>query len=258
MENKIIKVIYFDESSAMDYICIVDGGSVATQTSTSNESEVNGKLSIGAKIAASLKFLNLFNAESNVETTAELVNQSKDVVKSTITNTILTDFINKANQHESMIVKFPNPKITILNETFTYLKLFTPYTYIISDKSDINNDIAINKLDEVMEKIKGYYEVLGELNGKTIVLRFNINFFRNNYKLIDLLKLDLTFYGVKVGKTNLEKLKCKNEINIDSGIKEFNAEEIVNEAKGITTESKFDDEKEIYDIILAGVECTNE
>ena len=119
MENKIIKVIYFDESSAMDYICIVDGGSVATQTSTSNESEVKGKLSIGAKIAASLNFLNLFNAESNVETSAELVNQSKDVVKSTITNTILTDFINKANQDKSMIVKFPNPKITILKETFT-------------------------------------------------------------------------------------------------------------------------------------------
>ena len=53
-------------------------------------------------------------------------------------------------------------------------------------------------------------------------------------------------------------IKCKNEINIDSGIKEFNAEEIVNEAKGSTTESKSDDEKEIYDIILAGVECTNE
>lgn len=253
MKEKIIKIVYFDENSAIDYINIVDGGKAEKETTTSKETGSSGKLSIGSKIASSLKFLNIFNAEAGIESSAELVSQSKDIVKSTITNTILTDFILKVNDDKKMIKKFDNINITILKDSFTYLKLFTPYTYIISETSDINKDIAVNKLDDVMEKIKGYYEVLADVADKKYVLRFNINCFRNNYKLTDLLKMDLNYYGIKVGKILTKKLTSDNELNIDDNIQEVDAETIANKVLGKEQQLIKDEEREIYDIVLAGV-----
>lgn len=258
MKDKIIKVVYFDESSAVDYINIIDGGKLENQVSSTNENGMNGKLSIGAKIASNLKFLNFLNAETNVETKAELVSQSKDIVKSTITNTILTDFITKVSEEETMIKMFDHVEVTILKDSFTYMKLYTPYTYIISDKSEINKDIAVNKLDDIMEKIKGYYEILAKDEKKEYVLRFNINCFRNNYKLTDLLKMNLTYYGIKVGKTTKNKLAAVNELNMDNSLKEINAEEIVGKALNKDLQRQDIDTIDIYDIILAGVKNNDE
>lgn len=253
MKEKIIKIVYFDENSAIDYINIVDGGKAEKETTTSKKNESGGRISIGSKIASSLKFLNIFNAEAGIESSAELVSQSKDIVKSTITNTILTDFILKVNDDKTMIEKFDNINITILKDSFTYLKLFTPYTYIISETSDINKDIAVNKLDDIMEKIKGYYEVLADIDDRKYVLRFNINCFRNNYKLTDLLKMDLNYYGIKVGKILTKKLTSDNELDITDNIQEVNAESIVNKVLGNDQVLIKDEEREIYDIVLAGV-----
>lgn len=258
MKDKIIKVVYFDENSAMDYINIVDGGKLENQVSTTNENKTDGKLSIGAKIASNLKFLNFFNAETNIESNAELVCQSKDIVKSTITNTILTDFIIKVGQEGSMIAKFDNVKVTILKNSFTYMKLYTPYTYVISDKSEINKDIAINKLDDIMEKIKGYYEILANDGKNECVLRFNINCFRNNYKLADLLKMDLTYYGIKVGKTSKKKLTAEYELNIDDTLEEIDAEKIASKILNKELQRQDLGEIYIYDIVLAGVKNNDE
>lgn len=253
MNEKIIKIIYFDENSAMDYINIVDGGNIEKETTTSSEQESDAKLSIGAKIASGLKIFNVFDAEAGIGSNAELVSQSKNIVKSTITNTILTDFILKVSKDETMIKKFNNIKITILKDTFTYFKLFTPYTYIISEKSDINKDIAVNKLDDIMEKIKGYYEVLADMDDKKYILRFNINCFRNNYKLADLLKMNLIYYGIKVGKIPTKELTYDNELNIAGNMQEVDAETIVNRSLNKKQELTKDEEREIYDIVLAGV-----
>lgn len=254
MKDKIIKVIYFDENSAIDYINIVDGGKLENQITTANENKTEGELSIGSKIASGLKFLNIFNVEAGIESSAELVSQSKDIVKSTITNTILTDFISKVSNDDTMIQKFENAKITILKDSFTYLKLFTPYTYIISETSDINKDIAVNKLDDVMEKIKGYYEVLVNVGDGRCVLRLNINCFRNNYKLTDLIKMDLNYYGIKVGKTSQRKLKADYELNVEDTSEEISAEEIASKVLNKELQNQDLEEMDIYDVVLAGVQ----
>lgn len=251
-----IKIAYFDEDSAMDYINIIDGGSAETISGQEEETDTKAKLSIGAKIATSLKFLNFFQAGANVESNAELVNQSKNVVKSTITNTILTDFIKKTEEQDNMIKKFSNVKLVVVEGSFTHLKIYTPYTYIVSDESKMNKDIAINKLDSTMEKIKGYYEFLVIDNDNSNIFRFNINCLRNNYKLTDLLKMDLCYYAVKVGTMNEEDLIANKEINIDT--QELTAEELVCEINGEDYSEKKVRNKDVYDVILAGVEYTDE
>lgn len=258
MNNNIVKVVYFDENSAMDYINILDGGQVESESVVSSEAQTNGKLSIGAKIMSKLSFLNSFSAEASVNSGIELINQSKDIVKSTITNTILTDFISKVESSDSMVSNFKNINIQALKNSFTYLKLYTPYTNIISENSDVNKDVSVNKLDEFMEKIKGYYEVLGKKTlesgeEKQYILRFNISCFRNNYKLTDLFKMNLTYYGIKVGNTSLENLDINKEMNFGESNSEITAEKIVNELMNKGDVVGDTDEIEIYDIVLAGV-----
>ena len=74
--------------------------------------------------------MNIFNAGTGIESSAELVSQSKDIVKSTITNTILTDFISKVSNDETMIKKFENAKITIFERLIYLFKIiYTIYIY---------------------------------------------------------------------------------------------------------------------------------
>lgn len=250
--DKLIKIVYFDEDSAMDYINIIDGGKIDSEQEISNGSETGAKLSIGAKIASNLKFLNFFETGAGIESNAELVSQSKDIVKSTITNTILTDFIKKVNKSDSMVKSFTNVSIKILKDSFTHMKIFTPYTFILSENSEINKDIAVNKLDNTMEKIKGYYEFLVDNNNGKYVFRFNIGCLRNNYKLTDLMKMDLCYYGVKVGRVLTENLTTDRELNIDDKLCEVTAEDIANKILDNVGVEK-NEERDIYDIILAGV-----
>lgn len=188
MKEKLIKIVYFDEDSAMDYINIVDGGKLESEQETSNSDKTESKLSIGAKIASNLKFLHFFEAGANIESNAELVSQSKDIVKATITNTILTDFIKKVNLRDSMVESFNNASLRILKDSFTHMKIFTPYTFILSEGSEINRDTAVSKLDSTMEKIKGYYEFLVDNNDKKCVFLHFINYLMKEYSLIKIIK----------------------------------------------------------------------
>ena len=53
-------------------------------------------------------------------------------------------------------------------------------------------NIAIDKLDNALRNAKGYYEFVGTKARSRVVLRFNINAFRNSYTISDLLKMDLS------------------------------------------------------------------
>ena len=55
--------------------------------------------------------------------------------------------------------------------------------------------IDITKIEEAIEKGRGYYEFLATIEGQDIVLRFNRNAFRNSYTMSDLPKMRLTYYA---------------------------------------------------------------
>ena len=90
------------------------------------------------------------------------------------------------------------------------------------------------------------------LNGEkepSCVLRFNINAFKNDYSLADLSKMNLSYFGVKVGQCTKEQLSLEKEFEIRPSTNTPNVKEIVT---GETSKSstKFLD---VYDIVLAGV-----
>ena len=59
------------------------------------------------------------------------------------------------------------------------------------------------------------------------VLRFNINAFKNSYTLADLSKMNLTYYGIKVGTCTLNQLSMENEFKFEKKKNEIDVTEIV-------------------------------
>ena len=82
------------------------------------------------------------------------------------------------------------------------------------------------------------------------VLRFNLQAFKNNYNLVDLSKMKLTYFGIKVGSCGENHLSIDKEFDFQPAEDKTTAEEIVEGEKSADEEEK---ELDVYDIVLAGV-----
>ena len=70
--------------------------------------------------------------------------------------------------------------------------MVSPYLSMLRNGSSIpagEFNIAIDKLDNALRHAKGYYEFVGTKGKSRVILRFNINSFRNSYTISDLLKM---------------------------------------------------------------------
>lgn len=65
------------------------------------------------------------------------------------------------------------------------------------------------------------------------------------------MKMDITIYAIKVGRSSLSKLNFNNEFDIDSSGKIDNP---VYTGKEVKEERKEDAVLDVYDVLLAGVE----
>src|SRR5690606_19900019 len=85
-----------------------------------------------------------------------------------------------------------------------------------------------------------------------IVLRFNINAFKNAYMLTDLPKMNLTFIAIEVGDCNKEDLVMQNELSGDSSsVESLNIPAIM--GNNSSPQSGSNTKLKLYDVILAGI-----
>lgn len=245
-KNKLLKVIYYDENAAIDYITIKNGGNITSeeinQAIEGSNTDVEGKTGANAK-ASLLKMLNL---SLGVKSKLSGHNSNEKIIKSTITTNIMTEFIKIADKDDN-IAKLTGLKLDIDKDTLTYLKTVYPYIKLLNNPEEIKEleAININKIDEVILSTKGYFEFIAYKDSKIFaILRFNVDCLKNNYKFNDLSKMDLYYYGIKVGITTKESIKLENEIK---QIQEILTEDDLNK------NSDSQKELSIYDIILAGV-----
>lgn len=246
-KNKLLKVIYYDENAAMDYVTIMNDGNVTIEEI--NKAIEGRYAQVGATGEASIKssFLKMLNLSVGVKSDISAHSSNEKIVNSTITTNIMTEFIKLADKDDN-IQKLTDLKLDIDQDTATYLKSMFPYLTLLKnpDKFEELKDINTNKIDEVILSTKGYFEFLAYKNGNLFaILRFNIDCLKNNYKFNDLIKMNLYYYGIKVGTTTKEAIKLENEIN---------------QYSKVLTEDEFDSPTEqvdntlpIYDIIIAGV-----
>ena len=137
--------------------------------------------------------------------------------------------------------------------------MVSPYLSMLKSGSSIpagEFSIAIDKLDNALRHAKGYYEFVGTKGRSRVILRFNINSFRNSYTISDLLKMDLCIYAIKVGRTSLENLNVNKELGMNVSVipKDNPSYEC-----GAATESDSGDSPilDVFDVLLAGVESND-
>jgi len=269
--EKICKIVYFDEESVTDYVQIVAGGELENTTELlksrnaqeEQAAQANGKVGISGIFKALLGW----EVGTSAEISAGLSFNSSKMVKNIVKNTILTDFLKiieessagKATSRlpKGTIKQFKGYKISAEENSLSYMVMVSPYLSMLKSGSSIpagEFSIAVDKLDNALRHAKGYYEFVGTKGRSRVILRFNINSFRNGYTISDLLKMDLSIYAIKVGRTSLENLNVNKELGMNVSIipKDNPSYESDTETEDTTSTSPILD---VFDVLLAGVEA---
>lgn len=253
-----IKIIYFDDESATDILNIKNGGNLiqtsVDEESNKNEKGIQGKVNVGVGIK---KLLGLLRAEGNIDLDISTFKNNSKFIESTISNTILTDFIDYVDaSKDDGIISLKDYKIEIATNSIAFFQRLTPYLAMMDGdfKVDENLKLNVEKMHRGFEIAKGYYELIAKKDGKKSIFRFNNKSFKNNYYLTDLENMDLVLYGVKVGKMNLESIDFLKSMDNWTNIPEMSMEDIAKAMENLNKELKDEELANVYDIILAGVE----
>lgn len=260
--NEIIKLAYFDEQAAVDFLEIKQSGSssevIKEVTSKNNEIGIDGEVGKG--------FLSFFQFGLS----GNMSKKNSSLIETQVSRTIYNKFI-ELSDNTDQIVKYEQIKLKIVKESATYFRNIMPFIKIIDDSGKFENaeelkGINHQELDTIFDDAKGYYEFIGEVaindkKNETAIIRFNINGMRNNYSLYDLTKMNLSLYGLKVGETNDIDLNFINEMNEmlqedTPANKELNFDEMKKNLDNEADESdeiESDNRYKIIDVIVAGI-----
>lgn len=263
MSKKLTKVIYFDESSVTDYIQIIEGGKLMKTTELLSEDTDNGGANIAAEASVGINglFRSLigFGAKVQTESKLETSFKSESLVKTILQNTILTDFLDIVEDEKAQVKVFNDIKIKVIKDSLSYIIMISPYMKMFKGEglnvnTDLDLSIDIVKMDESIKLAKGYFEFEGVKDNTSVILRFNIDSFKNNYKISDLLKMDLTIYAVPVGKVDRKNISIVSEINAATA--DDAASNYDNPRYGDTDTREGNNSGDIltvFDVLLAGV-----
>jgi Family of unknown function (DUF6414) len=247
VNKTMIKVVYFDEESASDYLDISAGGKEVSTSEKVKERSKETYANVETSLIAKLSWLPFLGASADASAGAGLSAAGRSILSKTLSNTILTDYLAKSGDDKN-IRQLRGFRVTAPKDSMAYMKMYTPYMIIL--KSD-ELPIDLSRFDEALGGAKGYYELIGEdvESSSKYILRFNIRAFRNNYGLADLGRMNLVFHGVLVGKAAEDGLGMASEMSQGSSNESLSAADILDNTSSI--ESALLD---VYDVILAGVE----
>ena len=272
MENKICKIVYFDEESVTDYVQIVAGGSMEKTTELLKSREASEEQTVGVTgtggISGVFKALLGWEAKASADISGNLAFNGSKIAKNIVKNTILTDFLSILDEEtlstkraskmpKGAIKKFTGYTISAQKDSLSYMVMVAPYLSMLKSGSTIpagEFSIAIEKFDSALRSAKGYYEFIGTKGRSRIVLRFNINSFRNGYTISDLLKMNLSIYAIKVGKTTLEMLDVSKELDMNVSIIPKDNPSYESQS-GETENASTSQVLDVFDVLLAGVEA---
>ena len=186
--NKMLKIVYFDETAATDYITIQNGGQIDWSTTENKERLAKIIAEIEMQTKGSFNLLSIIKSSISGNANGVVDGNASKIIKSTITNTLLTDYISLASKDDN-IKKFHDDGVYAPENSISMYKMYSSYLNIVP-KEEI--PINLEGLNHALLGERGYYQML--LNSETepsCVLRFNINAFKNNYSLADLSKMNL-------------------------------------------------------------------
>ena len=250
-ENKnisFLKIVYLDEEAATDLIYMENKGKIVESIVDTENNKLDTKTSVEAGIGAKTSLLSLLGAKFKIGTNVSVGYGSQQLINQAITNTVLTDYLDLTKEN-NLVKKFDKASVYPFPNSLAYFKLITPYMVMTEGKMDAG-DIKLNiqMMDEALNKGKGYFEMVLEDEGIKSILRFNLKSFKNSYSLSDLVKMELTYHAVRVGKTKLINLDASKEFAYENIDKEIDGYKIANEMESIS-----EDDIDVFDVLLAGV-----
>ena len=253
-KTEFLKIVYFDEAAAQDYVDVTNGGRLDWSTQENKEKIAKIVAEIEAQAKSGFNILNYIKATFQGKVDASASAELTSAFDKTIKNTLLTDYIQAASKDEH-VKKFENSGVYAPENSVTLYKMISSYLTIVPKEE---MPIDMEKLNEAILGERGYYDMLlkTEKERKNL-LRFNLKAFKNNYTLVDLSKMKLTYYGIKVGTCSEDNLSIDKEFNFKPEEEKITAEDIVNDNESVSNDnestSNGEDELNVYDIVLAGV-----
>lgn len=260
------KIVYFDEESVTDYLQISIGGQLNKTTEllreTSKYAGIDGNAGVGVDtknntLSSFLGALIGFGGNAELSATAGAGIKANNIAQSIIQNTILTDFLESVNSKDSTIDKFENYILEVEKDSLTYIVMISPFMSMISGNPALDDtgeyDLKLEKIDETIRNAKGYYEFIGkDINdeNKKVVFRFNIDAFKNNYKITDLRKMNLVIHAIHVGSAEMTDLTFTGEFDLKQKKTKNPVFVELDPSKEEPQESTF----KVFDVLIAGVE----
>ena len=242
-----LKIIYFDETAAQDYLDITNGGRLDWSKEENKKRAAEILAEIEAQAKGSFNIISFLKGNINGTIDTKVTGEVSKLLDTTIKNTLLTDYIVKAFEDEK-IMKFSNSGVYAPENSITLYKMYSSYLNVVP-KDQL--PIDLEKLNEALLGERGYYAMLLKCENKpSSVLRFNNRAFKNNYNLADLSKMKLTYYAVNVGTCRFSELGMDKEFDFNNNTEEVTAEAILGEMN-----LHNEDELIVYDVVLAGVEA---
>jgi len=261
-----LKIVYFDEGSALDYLEAKHGGRYDKVSSDIIQRAKTLAGEAGLEVSTDPKLLSfiidsLIGIKGRVSARTAYDRKSETNISETVSSTVLSNFIEDVygNVQDSNFGIFNKINLSIIPNSITFIKTISPMLKIIKEESfEQQMPIHLGALDQIFSDAKGYYELISKDEEEKTVFRFNINALRNNYRLNDLTKMDIAIIGIKVGECTEEQLEWEAEFNEKkteqkperkSRVANIIETELQNEEKVPDVIKKLD----IYDVILAGV-----
>lgn len=267
------KIIYFDETSAIDLLQIEKKGNfnqtieLVNEVSGEANGEVKASAAAGKQSAVKAVFEKLTGLSGSIEGQfgASGAIHGGRIAKTLLENTLLSDFLDTVEfrKRKSLIDITSGYKLTIDKESMTYFAMIAPITEMMEGNQRVGEEITmtVSKMNQGIRNTKGYYELIGtktqsvdDSTDKVIdkrIFRFNIDSFKNNYRIQDLRRMNLNLYSIYVGETYMSELNFEKEFDLNSDKTELDFQGFSNKK---ADEKVISDEiVPVYDVILAGV-----
>ncbi|MDT9539527.1 DUF6414 family protein [Streptococcus mutans] len=262
MEN-IKKVIYFDESTTIDFLQIETKGKLTktTELMTAQDGNIEAEASAEVKVGKNSAVKAIFEKFTGISGSAELSVsgngniQGEKIAKTILENTLLYDFLDTVEfrKKKHLVDITQDYTLEISENSMSYFAMIAPISEMMEGSQNIdgmdNVSMSFSKLNSGIRSIKGYFELLGYNNEHKLerIFRFNIDSFKNNYRIQDLIKMNLCLYSLKVGTASIDDLAFESQFNLNKNQLSFSGLQ--------DKESKEDFNKKypVYDVILAGV-----
>ena len=244
-KQSFVKVVYFDEDSASDFLDMKLGGQMQQEETDVAERHNEVATRAAAEADAKFKWLNFFSFGVDASAEGELGRSKRSLLSKTLSNTILTDYLRETKNPEGITV-LNGYSATPAPDSLTHVKMFSPYINLITAEG---LPLDISRMDEVLASAKGYYEMIASRgDGEKCVLRFNLEAFRNNYGLPDLPRMNLEYHGIKVGTTSEDSLDAESELDPNTSKPKPTPSAILDGPKAQKTNTL-----DVYDVLFAGV-----